>query len=126
MAITSKDFAVDSGVQSKLDKTRKGTVIGHSKNDIFSVAIEWADGTLSKVNVHDLTPTLSAEEEFKALQVVIGEKFAAAAALIEEANQLAEEAGHDPVGDNYDFYDQVRPLVNAMDSAGWNSSSWSC
>lgn len=62
------------------------------------------------------------EEQFKVVQVQIKEKMAAAAGLVLEANALAE-SGHAVLAQ---MYDSVRPLVSAMDSSGWRSSSWGC
>ncbi len=123
---TASDFAIDSNVHAKANKARKGVVIGNKLSDGDQVvAVEWADGTLAKVNVNDIQTCLSIEEEFKALQSQVGDKIAAAAELLNEANKLAGEAGY-CLGDSYDFYEQVRPLLRAMDNAGWSTSSLSC
>lgn len=63
------------------------------------------------------------EAEFEAYSKEIKEKVKAAAALLKEANTLAKKAH---VKNLSEMYDAVAPLINVMDSSGWNSSSWGC
>lgn len=63
------------------------------------------------------------EEEFRAFEVQINAKVEAAAALINEANDLAVQSGQSGL---YDMWESYRPLYAAMDNAGWNTSGFSC
>lgn len=62
------------------------------------------------------------DKEFKETTKLIKEKMKEAAALVKDANKLAKKTGNNLE----EMYDAVHPLVNAMDSAGWRSSSWGC
>lgn len=63
------------------------------------------------------------EAEWNKAEAAVTLKLKEAASLISEAAALAEEVGCD---DLTQMYEAVRPLYSAMDSAGWNSSSFSC
>lgn len=63
------------------------------------------------------------ETEFKSTVKQVKDKMKEAAKLVREANALAKK-GHAPSLAN--MSDAIRPLINAMDSAGWRSSSWGC
>lgn len=63
------------------------------------------------------------EKEFKVVEKQIKEKMKTAAALIKEANKMAKAAG---ARNLQDMYEASSPLVSAMDSSGWRSSSWGC
>ncbi len=62
------------------------------------------------------------EDEFNNLEKEVKLKLKEAAKLVKDAHKIAKKTGHDLV----DMYEAVRPLVNAMDSSGWRSSSWGC
>lgn len=127
---TASDFPIDQNVYAKSNKNRKGVVIGNKLSDGDQVvAVEWADGSLTKANLNDIEKCLSLEEEFKLAQDQINEKLSAAATLVREAAQLAQSQGKDlqdwdsESGDGlFDTY----TLKRAMGEAGWNTSSWSC
>lgn len=125
---TAKDFPVDSEIRHLGNKTRRGTVIGNNLKDGDQVvAVEWADGSLAKVNVNDIEICLSVEEEFELVKDQVNEKLQRAAELIHEANKLAREGGRSGlVEESYDSTFEVHLLENAMEQAGWNTSSWYC
>jgi len=62
------------------------------------------------------------EQEFKKVSKEIKEKMKEAAKAVNEAGKLAKSA-HASL---QSMYDEVRPLVDAMDNNGWRSSSWGC
>jgi len=125
---TAKDLAVGADIQHKGNKNQRGVVIGNDLKDGDQVvAVEWSDGSLAKVNVNDIQGCLSIEEEFKLLQDQVNDKIRAAAQLVREANELADTHGKNLQSvDDYDAIFDVGPLENAMEEAGWNTSSWYC
>ncbi len=127
---TAQDFPVDTNVQALSNKNRKGVVIGNKVSDGDQVvAVEWADGTLGKVNVNDIQKCLSLEEEFKLVQDEVNAKLNEAAALIRAAADLARDNGkelQDNDDENYDRLFEIGVIERAMDDAGWNTSSWYC
>jgi len=127
---TATDFPIDQNVQHKGNKNRKGVVIGNKLSDGDQViAVEWADGSLSKVNVNDIEKCLSLEEEFEAMVGEVNSKINQAAALIREAARIAEANGKDLRStdeENYDYLFDQGELESAMEDAGWNTSSWHC
>lgn len=62
------------------------------------------------------------EKEFKAMEKEATKKIKEAAQSLLEANKLANKFN---VNLN-DMYDAIRPLLSAMDKAGWNTSSFNC
>jgi hypothetical protein len=73
------------------------------------------------------------DKDFERVRKQVKTKMAAAAALIKEAQDMvdannlgqADELGERGLA-SCDFYDAVRPLRDAMDYAGWRTSSWGC
>lgn len=63
------------------------------------------------------------EAEFKAYEKEVLVKMKEAGKLIREANKLAKKAGVENLND---MYDATYPLYNAMDAAGWRTSSFGC
>jgi hypothetical protein len=63
------------------------------------------------------------EKEYKEACKLIKENMKEAAALIAKSNKLALAAHAQSLED---MYNAVKPLVNAMDNAGWRSSAWGC
>lgn len=63
------------------------------------------------------------EAEWNEAEAAVALKLKEAAKLIGEAGVIASAAGCD---DLTHMYEAVRPLYSAMDSVGWNSSSFSC
>lgn len=127
---SAKDFAIDSLIQAKANKSRKGTVLGNSLRDGDHVlAVEWDDGSLAKVNVLDVEVSLSLEEEFNLFKSEVDAKLSQAAALIREAAVLAESRGKDLLSFDSEAEDSMfdtYQIERAMESAGWNTSSWHC
>lgn len=64
------------------------------------------------------------EKDFKEVEKSIKEKMRDAAALVREANRMAQKAGARNLADMQ--YGAASPLVGAMDDSGWRSSSWGC
>lgn len=63
------------------------------------------------------------EEEFAAYEKQVVAKMKEAGKLIREANKLAKKAGLDGLND---MYEATGPLYDAMDDAGWRTSSFNC
>jgi hypothetical protein len=63
------------------------------------------------------------EKDYKEVTKLIKKNMQDAAKLIRESNQLAKKAH---AASLESMYDAVQPLVSAMDSSGWRSSSWGC
>lgn len=62
------------------------------------------------------------EEEYTALETELRLKVADAARSLNEATQLAQSKGYELVN----MYESTRPLMDAMDNAGWRTSSFNC
>jgi hypothetical protein len=63
------------------------------------------------------------EKEYAEVSKLIKANMKEAAKLISESHKLAKKAH---VKSLESMYDAVSPLINAMDNAGWRSSSWGC
>jgi hypothetical protein len=63
------------------------------------------------------------QAEWNEAEAKIKEKLTEAAALIKEASVIGTGVGCDSL---LDMYDAIDPLYSAMDSAGWNTSSFGC
>lgn len=126
----ASDIEVEKEVQLIANKQKRGVVIGNKLSDGDQViAVEWADGTLAKVNVNDVQICLSMEEEFELVKNLVNDKLAEAALAIKEAARLARENGHDLLEPDYgsprsEF--EIGLVESAMDDAGWATSSWYC
>jgi len=126
------NFPTGTVVFSAKNKSRKGRVIGvpqYANDRGQLLAIEWGDGALERVRIDNLLTEKSLEDEFKAVQDEINGKLQEAAKLIKEAASLAEAHGKDlrsfdTYGEDY-LFDQGL-LEDAMEEAGWNTSSWHC
>ena len=102
-------------------------------SDVLSsgkLMVKWDDSWKNKDNSavepssllleKDLKEKLSKlEKEFLEIEKEIKNKMKEAGLKIKEAQKLAKKTGHSLE----EMYDAVRPLVDAMDSAGWRSSS---
>ena len=75
----------------------------------YLVSPEEVDGKLSEL-----------EKEYKKLEEIIISKLQLAAALINDASGLAGDI------DLSSMYNATRPLLNALDEAGWHTSSLNC
>lgn len=122
------DFALQSKVWDKDDKTRTGVVIGNALSTPDLVAVEWSDGTLAKVHVDLLLreEDMALELEFQAINAKVEE----AARLLSEAALAAGKLGKDLNDYNYDtderYFPAIDDMMGAIDDAGWRSSSLSC
>jgi hypothetical protein len=63
------------------------------------------------------------EKDYKEVTKLIKQNMQDAAKLITQSAKLAEKAHANSLES---MRDAVRPLINAMDSSGWRSSSWGC
>lgn len=122
------DSVVDKPtLDNRLDweDTRSGKVV-----DIISdtLVIEWANKMTTKRKANTIVLASEAQPmidklntEFNTLLVVLREKMELAAATIEEAQTVATARGQNLRS----IYEATRPLYNAMDNAGWRTSSLS-
>lgn len=63
------------------------------------------------------------EEKYNTAEKEIVQKMKQAGKLVKEANKLAKKLTGRELSD---MYEAISPLVDAMDSSGWRSSSWGC
>lgn len=115
----AKDLEIGTRVSKKLNG-RLGTVIGNKLSDGDEVvAVEWNDGSLTKANVNDL--------ENRAIELayeLIQEKMIEAAAALNAARILASD-NHTSLSSLYYNLD-FSAFFDAMDDAGWSTSSMHC
>ena len=105
-------------------------------NHGLMVIVEWDNGLLEKVNLSSLITEAEGiaqdarireeqdrlEADWAQVESLVTEKLNAAAALINEANALASKAGKEL----HEMWDSTSHLMDAMDDAGWRTSSMSC
>jgi len=143
--MSDQTFVKDQRVALRGNSTpfQRGTVVGTTKPmtsglgvQLPAVVVEWDNGNVQKVTARSLMNESEAdaeeakltaeqskmEEEFEVARAKIAAKMNESAAALREAAKLAKEAG----ADLQDFYDETRPLLRAMDAAGWSTSSLSC
>jgi len=122
---------------------QRGTVIGQAKQvtsglgvGLDTYVVEWDNGHVQKVTARSLMSESEAEveeqrlneeatkleQEYEKARSRIAAKIDEAAQALREATKIAEASG----SELQDFYDEVRPLMRAMDAAGWSTSSLSC
>lgn len=127
---TASDIEVQKEIQLIANKKKRGVVIGNKLSDGDQViVVEWADGTLAKVNINDVQICLSMEEEFELVKNQVNDKLAVAAAAIRDAAALARNAGHTLLEAEYGGATsqfEIDQIESAMDDAGWATSSWYC
>lgn len=104
-----------------------------------TVVIEWVEEGGDSVSKFPINLLLSEEEglagikrqedaeallekEFEEVRGPIAYKLAEATKALNEANEMAAASKHNL----QDFYDAVRPLMNAIRAAGWRASQFSC
>jgi hypothetical protein len=92
----------------------EGEYVGHLDEDEMEVDLKLLVLQSDKASI---------EQEFKNVSKEIKEKMKEAGKLVKEANALAKKASLGPLAN---LYDASSPLVDAMDNAGWRSSSWGC
>lgn len=103
------------------DHSNKGIVIGKSHSEPDMIAVEWDDETLERVyedTIEEYDDQM--EKDFE----LIKEKMQNAIRLMQESNKLAAAHGYTVSEKYYDL--GLSGLSDAMDDAGWNSSSMSC
>lgn len=113
------------------DYTLKGSVLDEKSSQRGFVVIRWDDNNSFGLGDEEVDPSILVLEsdkqqldaEFEIAQKAIKKKMEQAAALVEEAGQLATDAHARSL---QHLYSVCRPLVNAMDNNGWRSSSWGC
>jgi len=120
-------------VKYTLDDYGDYTMIGVVRSQPASagkVWVKWIEGERTgeeeEVDVKVLSLESSKndlEKEFKVVEKQIKEKMKEAAKLVKEANKMAKAAG---ARNLESLYEAAGPLVSAMDSSGWHSSSWGC
>jgi hypothetical protein len=133
--------ALDMEVGSKVDFAKTcsssfykhtGVIIGNQLSDGDEVvAVEWSDGSITKVNVNDLKLVeTKLETDFEEIVKQINLKILDAAQAMSDARQLASDVGVTSLAHNYreDAFDDVDiyPLFNELDEAGWRTSSIGC
>ena len=113
---------------------KKGKIVGPLSNG--TVIVEWEGGGLGRYTIKTLMNEILGatesqrilnekdrlEKEFAAVESAVAVKLKEAAKLIREAGSIASKAGKDI----QDMYEATSDLERAMDSAGWNTSSWHC
>jgi len=114
------------------DNTRRGVVDAISRKE-GKVLVQWDSHWVNpKPEEMDVSLLVSEKEaeaklsqletEYNAWATAVKEKVQAAAALIEEAGDIAEAHGYS-LGETYDLNTGIQ---SAMGHAGWNTSSWGC
>ena len=121
-----QDAYIDVGVT--VTEPVKDALTGNLK-----VYVKWDPDGLSQPSEEDVSslelesvakPKLSKlDAEFKVYEKEILAKMKEAGKLIREANKLSKKAGMESLND---MYDSTYPLFNAMDAAGWRTSSLGC
>ena len=108
---------------------KRGTIIGTKLSDGPSVvAVEWSDGSLSKVNL-DTDDVVIVDSELERDFDEIRSKVEMAAALLGGANLVAQKHRTDLSSLRYDEDDidlGIGELFSALRNAGWSTSSMSC
>lgn len=79
-----------------------------------------AEGLITEAEADTILSKL--EEEYEAWATPIREKIKESAKLLQEAGQLADNQNQDLA----QLHDLVGPLIGAMRSVGWRTSSLSC
>lgn len=114
------------GIHS-LTELDSGEVLAGVPGKDGMLLVEWRGGRIEKLMANRLMGEEEAtqlceslEEEFDKVEEAVSKKLAKAAALVREANALAEGSGLDL----YEMNDGG--LLDAMENAGWRTSSMSC
>lgn len=124
---------------SKEQPCHKGTVKGEvEKHPTLNhvVIVEWDHGNLQKVSLRSLITEAEGkaqdtrikaeqerlESEWQKTEKQVAAKLQEAANAVNQAIELASKSGKEL----YEMYEEARPLMRALNDAGWNSSSMSC
>jgi hypothetical protein len=121
---TAANFPAGIRIVLSAKHDRKGTVIGNklSQGDAV-VAVEFDDGTLTRVNVGDILLESDLEDDFKKFVEQVNAKIVAAATLIDEAYDLAQTRGKDlrSTDDEHgEYLFDTDPIEGSMDNAGFS------
>jgi hypothetical protein len=136
--VVRKFAATDRVAIRQEDKVpfERGVVVGHINSTRIAVMLD--NGHLTDV----LTSTLVSEDlgateeaslrikkdrlqrEYDSVRQQIADKMQEAANALEAANDLACNAGESLSLE--EFYDECRPFMRALDTAGWSRSSLAC
>lgn len=108
------------------DYTLVGVVLSQPAS-AGKVWVKWTEGDREDEEIDIKVLSLESskadlEKEFRVIEKQIKEKMKEAAKLVKEANKIAKNAG----ANLKNLYEAVSPLIDAMDSCGWHSSSWGC
>lgn len=139
-SIKSEEYGDDELVKYYYDQygesTLTGTVVDSQASDLKAgpkqVIVIWdendwresEEGEIVNISLLTLETERSAiEKEFKVATLAIKAKMTEAAKIVKEASIMARAAHAESLES---MWDACRPLVNAMDASGWNSSSWGC
>jgi hypothetical protein len=140
MALKQEQAVVGAVVYqaSKQAPLKCGKIVGPFDNSQGNklVIVEWNDGHLNKMQLNTLLSEADGlaenkrlldeqerlEHEFEQVQSECATKLQQAARLVREASTLARSKGQDLQEMSEATYD----LENAMESAGWRTSSWHC
>lgn len=103
-------------------------VIRSKESSAGKVWVKWIEGELTEEDDQEVelkvlsleSERSELEKEFKETTKLVKEKMQEAAKLVNEAGRLVKPRRLERM------YEAVRPLVSAMDSNGWRSSSWGC
>lgn len=140
-------FKSGDKVVLKTNFSKKGEVLKYNKHYQNVLSVEWNDGTVSNADENALVleeelPKLEKEfeeekQKFEARMMCIerniNQKLKEAAEALNEANALAKTCGIS-ISDgyckenNHKYYFEfnISPFRDAIDKAGWSSSSMSC
>ena len=122
-----KEEIVKYSSDDSYDETLEGVVLDKpaAKGKVF---VQWEDvddpDEVDMKILSLLSEKSELEKEFKEAQKAIKEKIKEAAAIVKEANKMAQKAGARNLAEMQ--YGAAGPLVDAMDNSGWRSSSWGC
>ncbi len=109
---------------------RIDVVTGEEKVYVKWDRTPWRGTNPEEVLTQSLLLEAEGDEKYSKLEAECNEAEKAVAAKLKEAAKLISEAGTiaSLVGcdDLTSMYEAVRPLYSAMDSVGWNSSSFTC
>lgn len=135
MALKASEATLNSVVYQagKSAPLTRGKIGGPLANSL--VIVEWDNGHISKVDIKHLLSEVVGlaenqrmvdeaerlEREFAQLESEVSSKISEAAKLIREAAALASSKNRD-----LQDMDSAYELENAMEAAGWRTSSWHC
>lgn len=114
----------------------RGKIVGPANENNLAI-VEWDNGSITKKDIKHLLNEADGlaenkrlqdekdrlEHEFEITKEAIAEKLAAAAKLINEAANIA---ANKDVSILDSMYEETRELEDAMENAGWRTSSWHC